>query len=625
MPVSELETVFAEKFGEQIGIIAGVSTREYLQRKQNVFSFESATDVAFLQQSILTGPPIADPNAPKDENFVIDEFERLIEDLGPICYVSALCGKFIQRNGLSVTSITSVRPLDLLKRNPNRFVIVGGGNVTLAKFKDLPEVTTAMLSTTGKSQRAARAALDAQTPVPEMVTEQDVINEFKRLILQDGAESVYISSLCGRFLQRFKKPVTHIINSRPADFLRKYPEIFNLVGGGNVTLTRQAIEKAIADAARGGFALGDYELGGEYPADDFEEEVVEVVQGDVVSVAECTEADDSFDDEPFSEEECEKLLRFIAPPGHAEGLKARAMDLCSLLRDRSFLTIEDAVLGGAAGKTLAVKGGIEDTEIILLVDRLPGSDHEKWLPHILETLMAVLEMGLGSRGRNYRTCGGPKAELLLEGEKGIPDSPTLLVAITIAQAMGPREVLFQQLRECKDQVLLQFLAPALARDAVELVARQPPNVIAAMKLLRWWLAQQTWRPKCQPPCYLLELLVMNAALTQLPPAQQTPMQTRHIDSSRPVSELLDAALDACERLRQLNLQWEFTGMALFGPSEVDPELLEQAPVILDPANPCINVANPSNFDCSELVARAGKRGRVRVFRTGLALWVAQMQ
>ena len=30
---------------------------------------------------------------------------------------------------------------------------------------------------------------------------------FRRLIAADGTETVYISSLCGRFLQRYKKPV----------------------------------------------------------------------------------------------------------------------------------------------------------------------------------------------------------------------------------------------------------------------------------------------------------------------------------------------------------------------------------------------------------------------------------
>ena len=88
-------------------------------------------------QALLAGPPIADPNVVKDEAFVVHEsprggimrcrngsgsasssqgvvvqvyrptyrFEQLIEDAGPVCYISTLCGKFIQRNGIAVTGI----------------------------------------------------------------------------------------------------------------------------------------------------------------------------------------------------------------------------------------------------------------------------------------------------------------------------------------------------------------------------------------------------------------------------------------------------------------------------------------------------------------------------------------
>ena len=76
--------------------------------------------------------------------------------LGPVTYISTLCGKFIQRpqpeiarsaclalclsvgnrfvrNGISVTSVISSRPLDLFKRHPNSFLVLGAGNVTLKK------------------------------------------------------------------------------------------------------------------------------------------------------------------------------------------------------------------------------------------------------------------------------------------------------------------------------------------------------------------------------------------------------------------------------------------------------------------------------------------------------------
>ena len=171
---------------------------------------------------------MAVPNAVKDETFVVHEFEQCVEAVGPAVYISTLCGKVIQRNGISVTSIITTRPLDLFNRHPGVFLIVGAGNVTLQKYRHLPEVQRLLDKPSSKALRIAKAAEEAQLPIPEVVTEAHVVDEFRRLILNDGSdnvrESLYISSLRGRFLQRFKKPVTAIINCKPAEFLRRYPD-----------------------------------------------------------------------------------------------------------------------------------------------------------------------------------------------------------------------------------------------------------------------------------------------------------------------------------------------------------------------------------------------------------------
>jgi len=601
MVIAELERAFTERFGEPIETIAGVPTRDYLLRKSNVFWFDKSKDEAYLHQSILSGPPIQDPNTPKDEAFVMDEFEGLIEDLGPICYVSALCGKFIQRNGLSVTSITSVRPLDLLKRNPDRFVIVGGGNVSLAKFKDHPEVKNAMASSGGKSQRAARALLDAQIPVPEMVTEQDVINEFQRLIMNDGAQAVYISSLCGRFLQRFKKPVTQIINSRPADFLRKYPEIFDVVGGGNVKLTPAAMENWENGGTEGlalkGRAASESEVGGKDAGVE-------------------SEPEDDRPEVPLSEALCMKILGKISPPGHAEVVRRRVTELAQSLQKECFLALQDVVVAGAPGKNVVITNGAEDAELVLLVENLPDGDHDKWLSHILDTLMAVLEMRLANRARNCRTCGGGRALLTLEPEKSVPDSQPLLVFLSVTHCVNSRQELYRQMRNCNDELVSNFLLPGLMREVVELIAEQPPNVLATMKLLHWWASQQMWPTRSQPPPYLLELLVLEAALRPLAGHEDDNDPIREVDSTIPVPELLEATLELCSRLPELSITWKSSSFVLYAPSEVDEEVLEQKPLILDPTNPCVNVAMRGNFNPVELSLRTGRRcvsGRLRFF------------
>merc|ERR1719331_2914629 len=234
--IEVLENMFKEQFGTSIADIVGMTTEEYLRRKENIFDYNSSRGTVFLQSAILTGPPMADPTAVRDEVFVVREFSQLIEAMGPVVYISTLCGKFIQRNGTSVTSIINTRPLDLFKRHPSVFLIVGAGNVTLKKYEHSPDVQRLLDKPSSKALRIAKAAEEAQLPVPETISEQHVAEEFRRLILADGTDSVYISSLCGRFLQRFKKPVTSIITCKPAEFLRRYPDVFVMTGGGNVGL-----------------------------------------------------------------------------------------------------------------------------------------------------------------------------------------------------------------------------------------------------------------------------------------------------------------------------------------------------------------------------------------------------
>jgi hypothetical protein len=604
LTVAGLEAAFVERFGVTIYEVAGISTSEYLLRKENVFEFDEARDHVFLQPSILAGPPIADPNLPKDEKFVIDEFERLIDDLGPVCYVSALCGKFIQRNGVSVTSITHLRPLDLFKRYPDRFLVVGGGNVTLAKYKDHPEVQGLVLRSATRVQRTTRAQADAKLPVPEVITEEAVVEEFRRLIEQDGSESVYISSLCGRFLQRFRKPVTAIISSRPADFLRKYPEVFELVGGGNVKLRDpkdgpSSFAGVGAVAAVAGEAAGKVESGGgSSPAKDGAD-----------SIPEDTDVMEKLDDSV-----CRQIVSQITPAGLMERLTDRVQELADLLRERCFLTIEDIVVSGTVGKGIATLGS-EEAEITLFVDRLPEQDHDKWLPHVLETLVAVLEMALGGRARNFRTVDGLSAQLTLLcdplSNSGRPAASMrgsggreVLTTIFISPMFESREQLFECLREAAPAAR-RYYSPSLARDTVELVRRQPEHTRTAMQLLRWWAAQQPWQSmRAIPTGYLLELLTIQASLL---------LSLEGGPNSSSTAAVLERALDLCGNFLQLRVLWNGTGLATFASAEVPIPLASKVPLVLDPTNPCANVADPDFFDGTELASRASGPRRLACF------------
>jgi len=602
LTLESLEETFASRFGVTIREVTGVGTAEYLRRKENVFEYDKDKDRVFLQPSILAGPPIADPNLPKDEKFVVDELERLVEDSGPVCYISALCGKFIQRNGVSVSSITSVRPLDLFKRHPDRFIVVGGGNVSLVRFKDRPEVQSLLAKSVPRSQRAGApgsgsgggeggnmAALqEADLRIPEAVTEADVVEEFRRLILQDGTGSVYISSLCGRFLQRFKKPVTAIIGSRPADFLRKYPEVFTMTGGGHVGL-REIIGDGGADAAG----------------------VAELCDGN----ASDGDADGDLDDgTDFSNgaarldgPTCEAVLSYLVPAGLATTAETQVRELGELLKENCFLAVEEVVVGGAVGKGLASRG-LCDAEVAILVDKLPQDGHAAWLPHILETLRAVLEMALGKRARGFRADGGRLSFVLCgaEATEGVSDagasggSGDVPTTIVLSPIFETSDRLMQLIRAAPPRERKHYEA-SLVKDATQLVAGQPSLLKGAMRLVRWWLAQQRWGSAHKmPSAYLAELVAIHVWQLHGKMADQ--------------AQLVEHVLEFFANFGTLKVTWAETSVALYDTDAIWRPLLAQEPLLMDPTNPYANVADPAIFDCAELVRFAKEADRLRCFR-----------
>merc|ERR1719420_2661740 len=355
MTMAQLEEVFEQKFGSSITSVLEKSQKpdekpmsfaEYLDNKKNIFEVDEK-GLVYLQQALLAGPPIADPNVVKDEAFVVHEFEQLIEDAGPVCYISTLCGKFIQRNGIAVTGIIGSRPLDLFKRHPDKFLLCGGGNVTLKSFSN-KDVVKNLLDVQGsaKATRITKAAEDNQAFVPpEDVTEEHIVEEFRRLITIDATETVYISSLCGRFLQRYKKPVTAIIDERPADFLRRFPDIFVMMGGGHVGL-REVLGpdvESVPAAPR-------------EPKRPLEE--TKALDQDVIKRLMLTD---------------DMLLEVHGRIAHWDVYHSAVREvkkLCEVLEANSFLAVQDVVMGGPVGKGVVTKDTLQAT-VALFVKQLP--------------------------------------------------------------------------------------------------------------------------------------------------------------------------------------------------------------------------------------------------------------
>lgn len=565
--IEVLETMFKEHYGTSIADIVGMTTEEYLRRKENIFDYNSARGTVFLQSSILTGPPMADPGAVKDETFVVKEFEQLIEAMGPVVYISTLCGKFIQRNGTSVTSIINTRPLDLFKRHPGVFLIVGAGNVTLKKYEHMPEVCRLLDKPSSKAQRISRAAEEAQMPVPETITEQHVVDEFRRLVLSDNQDSVYISSLCGRFLQRFKKPVTAIITCKPAEFLRRYPDVFVMTGGGNVGLREvlgpDAVSVPPPPPRMPKISRDDQKLSPE-----------------ALAAIELT--DDVYQD----------IYGLLSQGISYQAVVQQLMTVCRQVEGASFLALEEVVLGGAAGKGLLTSGPI--AEVVLFVRQLPYRNFAQWLPHILETLAPVLEYQLSSVKAEKFKVEKDHVHFVLTGnaQREMP------VQVFLSPIFKNQEHLLESVKATPPAERFYFY-PALVKERNEFVGRQSQQAKVLIRLLTWWTSKQKWScPMATPSDWLIELVAIHAC-------QQLQQASNRGDSADfEMADMVTRVLEIFANFETIKVLWADTGAASYALQDIWRPLLSHEPLFMDPLNPYCNLVDANFFDCHELVAAA---------------------
>jgi len=302
----------------------------------------------------------------KNENLpllAVDELVRIFEENseGPIMHSSVLCSLFMQQLGASVTEISGKKPMELFRQNPQAFIWLSSGNVALAKYREDKTVQheLKLLEDQPKCVRVKAAAAEAALPVPEKVTEEDVVNYIIGLLQEnEDRDSIYISALCGRFMQRFRKPVTEIVGCKPTDFLKKYQDVFYLEKGGHVKLVKQ-------------------------PGQDQENAAITPV--------------------PLS---CSVA---VPPPGRPwrrapeadnenqacvdPDIQQKIDEFCTRLRKELFFRVTDITSRTAINAPLAAQAEIP---IIVKVANLPKEIETQWLPQLLRGLEQVLNIKFAS-------------------------------------------------------------------------------------------------------------------------------------------------------------------------------------------------------------------------------------
>jgi len=374
-------------------------------------------------------------------------------------------------------------------------------------------------------------------------------DEIKK-ILQENGGHMDIQSLCSKFTQKFNVSIQSVVNMRPAEYLEKEKDLFAVAGRGQVSLRSTEQQKSAKETQ---------------PQPRAQRQQREEVPSD----AQVSESSDS--------QEYLDLHNTISGRSFNSKVAQTLNDIVEVVTENSFLNIARAVKGGSVGKGTAITG-TTDAEVVFFLKGMPIGQQSKWLPPLLKAVAGVLTQHLNiGHGVEDICTTDDSVHMKVKGcvEVDLRFSPDFETYSEVIQAMG---------KQCPD--MRKHFNTALVNDQVQFVSKQPGQVKVTMRLLKWWRNQQRWSSALTTPSdEILELIAVYSAL-----------QTKPRDQRMAIAN----AMSLMARFEELRIVWS----NYYDKEDIWSPLLQQRPLLMDPVNPYVNVANPQSFDASELMSLA---------------------
>lgn len=265
----------------------------------------------------------------------------------------------------------------------------------------------------------------------------------------------------------------------------------------------------------------------------------------------------------------------------ATGMATRIADSFSAC---SFLNISHSVHTGSVGRGTAIERAA-DSKVIFFLNGLPDTGCSTWLPPLLQAAASGLREHLNE-------CAQGLAVEVADSDDA--------VRVTSEQDKASVDLHFSPAFDSTEEALACLRAQdtdglpsrvVLAEQQLHFIQTQPENVKVAMRLLKWWRAQQQWSsPQMQPSDELLELVAAYAAV------QSQPADVRAV---------VEGALMLLAHASELQVVWP-SELRIYIESDVPEHMWNQRPLMLGPINPFVNVIDPEFFDSSELEVLAAR-------------------
>jgi len=254
-------------------------------------------------------------------------------------------------------------------------------------------------------------------------------------------------------------------------------------------------------------------------------------------------------------------------------------EITTTVSEKLFLNIDHVVGGGSVGRGTVI-GGATDAELVFFLKDLPVAGQLRWLPALHKAVVGVLNEHLGSSHGVENVHATPDSVKL--SVRGVVAVDLRFVPVFESYA-NTLKFLAQEGPETRKK-----LGAALLKERTNFISKQPGQVKVTMRLLKWWRDQQQWsRAMSRPSDDLLELLTVYSATQSKPQDQQTA-----------VSNVL--ALMA--RFDELCVTWT----NFYKKIDIWEPLANQRPLVMDPVNPYLNLADPQTFDPRDLMSFAGQ-------------------
>lgn len=254
-------------------------------------------------------------------------------------------------------------------------------------------------------------------------------------------------------------------------------------------------------------------------------------------------------------------------------------DITATVSEKLFLNIDHVVRGGSVGRGTVI-GGATDAEVVFFLKDLPVAGQLRWLPALHKAVVGVLSEQLGpSHGVEDVHAEADSVKLTVRG--------VVSVDLKFVPVFGSISEVYQALGQQESETRRR-LAAGLVKERTHFISKQPGQVKVTMRLLKWWRDQQEWSSaSVRPSDDLIELLTVYSAIQSKPQDQQVAVTN---------------VLGLMSRFDELTITWS----NFYKKTDIWEPLLNQRPLVMDPVNPFLNVADPQVFDFRELMVHASQ-------------------